>query len=103
MDIKKTVENIIMTHETNDPFEIAKDLKVIILYADLKNTLGFFNNYKRSKIIHLNCNMPSNFTSFVCAHELGHAVQHSDVNTPFLKRHTLFSNLPLNYLCRTVL
>ncbi|QBK24967.1 ImmA/IrrE family metallo-endopeptidase [Ureibacillus thermophilus] len=29
--------------------------------------------------------------SFVCAHELGHAVLHHDANTPFLKRKTLFS------------
>ncbi|WP_425057663.1 hypothetical protein SCACP_21830 [Sporomusa carbonis] len=28
---------------------------------------------------------------FVCGHELGHAIKHSDMNTPFLKRHTLFS------------
>jgi Zn-dependent peptidase ImmA (M78 family) len=28
---------------------------------------------------------------FVCAHELGHAVCHPHLNTPFLKAHTLFS------------
>lgn len=28
---------------------------------------------------------------FVCAHELGHVVLHPNVNTPFMKAHTLFS------------
>ncbi|WP_425059172.1 ImmA/IrrE family metallo-endopeptidase [Sporomusa carbonis] len=35
--------------------------------------------------------MPEKSETFVCAHELGHAIYHHDINTPFLKANTLFS------------
>ncbi|BBB91015.1 MAG TPA: ImmA/IrrE family metallo-endopeptidase [Methylomusa anaerophila] len=91
MDIKKDVEHLIGSHNTNNPFIIANNLNIILIYSDMKNTLGFFNKYKRSKFIHLNNKIPDNLKNFVCAHELGHAIRHADMNTPFLKSHTLFS------------
>ena len=91
MDTKRTAENLIRRFNTNNPFVIAGNLDIIIIHSDMKNTLGFFNTYKRSKFIHLNNAMPENLATFVCAHELGHAICHHDINTPFLKRHTLFS------------
>lgn len=91
MDIKTIVEKLIRKYDTNNPFAIADNLNIIVIHSDMKNVLGFFNRYKRSKFIHLNDNMPENLKNFVCAHELGHAIQHPDINTPFLKRHTLFS------------
>lgn len=91
MDIKKDVEQLIRSNNNNDPFVIAENLNIILIYSDMNNTLGFFNKYKRSKFIHLNNNIPESLKSFVCAHELGHAIRHPDINTPFLKRHTLFS------------
>jgi Zn-dependent peptidase ImmA (M78 family) len=57
----------------------------------MKNTLGFFSKYKRCKFIHLNNAIPEKLQTFVCAHELGHVVLHPTLNTPFLKRNTLFS------------
>lgn len=45
---------------------------------------------KRCKFIHLSNTIPENLEAFICAHELGHAVCHHDMNTPFLKHHTLF-------------
>lgn len=91
MDIKTIVERLIKKHQTNNPFLIAQNLNIIVLRAPLKNTLGFFSTYKRSKFIHLNSSMPEELENFVCAHELGHAIQHPKLNTPFLKSHTLFS------------
>lgn len=91
MDTKKIAESLIRKFNTNNPFVIADHLSITILYSDMKNTLGFFNIYKRSKFIHLSNQIPESLEAFVCAHELGHAVCHTDINTPFLKRHTLFS------------
>lgn len=45
----------------------------------------------RLKVIHINCDLPEALQRYTCAHELGHAVLHKGVPTPFLKRHTLFS------------
>ncbi|WP_144488087.1 ImmA/IrrE family metallo-endopeptidase [Bacillus sp. ABP14] len=91
MDIKKYVLNIIEKYKTTDPFEIAKQKNITVLYADLGNTLGFYNTYKRFKFIHINNQIDEITQRFVCAHELGHAVLHPKANTPFLRNQTFFS------------
>lgn len=85
------VKKIINRFNTNCPFKIAKALGIHIVYEDLGNTLGYFNQHFRIKIIHINQNASDNQLKFICAHELGHAVCHPRANTPFLKKHTLFS------------
>lgn len=63
----------------------------MVLVNNLGETLGFFSSYKRSKFIHINMLLDDPVKKFVCAHELGHAILHPKLNTPFLKAHTLFS------------
>ncbi|ARA99096.1 ImmA/IrrE family metallo-endopeptidase [Geobacillus thermodenitrificans] len=89
--IKEVVRQLIKTHKSNDPFQIAKEKNIIILFAELGNTLGFYSSYKRTQFIHLNSQLDEMMQRFVCAHELGHAVLHPDSNTPFLRANTLFS------------
>ena len=89
--IKKIVNHLAMRHGTRDPFRLAKDLGISILYCTLGNTLGYTVTYKRIPVIVLNEGLDERLMSFVCAHELGHAVMHKNVNTPWLKRHTFFS------------
>ncbi|MEI2317667.1 ImmA/IrrE family metallo-endopeptidase [Bacillus paramobilis] len=91
MDIKEYVLNIIEKYKTTDPFEIAKEKNIIVLFEDLGNTLGFYNTYKRFKFIHINNQIDEIAQRFVCAHELGHAVLHPKANTPFLRNQTFFS------------
>ncbi|MBK5489049.1 ImmA/IrrE family metallo-endopeptidase [Bacillus sp. TH17] len=91
MDIKKYVLYIAQKHETTNPFEIAKQKNIIVLFEDLGNTLGFYNTYKRLKFIHINNQIDEITQRFVCAHELGHAVLHPKANTPFLRNQTFFS------------
>ncbi|SFM14339.1 ImmA/IrrE family metallo-endopeptidase [Pelosinus propionicus] len=89
--IKDVVENLIKKYKTNCPFTLAKKLNIIVLYEDLGGTMGYFSKDFRFKFIHINQSLDKRESTFTCAHELGHAVQHHDVSTPFLKRHTLFS------------
>lgn len=91
MDIKENALNITEKYRTTDPFEIAKQKNITVLYADLGNTLGFYNTYKRFKFIHINNQIDEITQRFVCAHELGHAVLHPQANTPFLRNQTFFS------------
>ncbi len=63
----------------------------MVMVNNLGETLGFFSTYKRSKFIHINCTLADPMRRFVCAHELGHAFLHPGINTPFLKKNTLFS------------
>jgi Zn-dependent peptidase ImmA (M78 family) len=89
--IKEIVKQLIKKHKSNDPFQIAKEKNIIILFAELGNTLGFYSSYKRVQFIHLNNQLDEMMQRFVCAHELGHAVLHPKSNTPFLRANTLFS------------
>ncbi|PDZ12041.1 hypothetical protein CON70_08385 [Bacillus pseudomycoides] len=91
MDIKEYVLNIAKKYETNNPFEIARQKNIYVLYEDLGNTLGFYNTYKRIKFIHINNQIDEITQRFVCAHELGHALLHPKANTPFLRNQTFFS------------
>ncbi|MBE7135165.1 ImmA/IrrE family metallo-endopeptidase [Bacillus paranthracis] len=91
MDIKDYVINIAQKHETTDPFKIARQKDIIVLFENLGNTLGFYSTYKRFKFIHINNEIDEITQRFVCAHELGHAVLHPKSNTPFLRNQTFFS------------
>jgi Zn-dependent peptidase ImmA (M78 family) len=89
--IKEIVRQLIEKHKSNDPFRIAKEKNIIILFAELGGTLGFYSSYKRIQFIHLNNQLDEMMQRFVCAHELGHAILHPRVSTPFLRANTLFS------------
>ena len=75
MDIKGIVKRLKKNHNTCDPFRICEDLDIVV----------------RMKSIHLNTSIPDDMLPFVCAHELGHSILRPNVNTPFLRKHTLFS------------
>lgn len=76
---------------TTCPFKIAHHLGIEVLYEDLGKTLGYFSQFCRIKIIHINENADEYQKKFICAHELGHAIFHPNANTPFLKKNTFFS------------
>jgi Zn-dependent peptidase ImmA (M78 family) len=89
--IKQAAMKLINKHRTNNPYEIASAKSIMILFEQLGDTLGYFNTYKRIKIIHINNLSTIEEQRFTCAHELGHVILHPIVNTQFLRRHTLFS------------
>ena len=91
LSIKQTVDSLCHKHDTRDPFEIARQLGIIVLYEPLGSIRGFYSRSKRQKFIHINHNLCSEQQRIVCAHELGHAVLHPDSNTPFLRSNTFFS------------
>ncbi|MDH5161476.1 ImmA/IrrE family metallo-endopeptidase [Heyndrickxia oleronia] len=89
--ILEKINYLIKVYKTNCPFKIAKKLGIEIVYEDLGKTLGYFNQFCRIKIIHINEKTSEYQKMFICAHELGHAIFHPEANTPFLKKKTLFS------------
>jgi len=90
--VKRAAVRLIKTYKTNNPFELAalKNISVIPwnLHRDIK---GFYRYVRRNKFIIYNNNIHDVEKSFVCAHELGHAVLHPKENTPFMRANTLFS------------
>lgn len=86
--IKDTVQNIIKKYKTKDPYELCEFLNIKIIYEELGTINGYFQSSCRIKIIHLNTNLEENFSKFVLAHELGHAVLHEKINLLFLETNT---------------
>lgn len=93
MDVKKVVHQLITKYDTDDPFRLAQEKNIQILYGDLGGKLGNYLKYKRSKFIIIDDNQtPGILLSFVCAHELGHALCTPDDNTQWLKTYTMSIN-----------
>ena len=91
MDVKKIAVQTAMRYRTCDPYEIADARGIQIIYAPLKSILGYYTKYKRVQCIILNDGLPLPLQRFVCAHELGHSICHTNMNTQWLKENTLVS------------
>ncbi|WP_121603817.1 ImmA/IrrE family metallo-endopeptidase [Virgibacillus sp. Bac332] len=89
--VKKRVSQLVERYETNNPFEIAKSIGVVVRHVPLGNLLGYHCRQFRTSIIHINEVLPLSQQTYVCAHELGHAIFHPDADTSFLKSNTFFS------------
>lgn len=89
-NIKETVKNIIKKYKTIDPYELANLLNVKIFYENLGHINGFYQSCPKNRLIHLNMNLDKNFEKIVCAHELGHAVLHKNLNILFLEKNTFY-------------
>lgn len=88
---KHTAMKMMNKFNNNDPFYIAECLGIKVLYESLGSIYGYYNYYKRMRIIHINNELNDTLQRFTCAHELGHALLHHDINTTFLKKNTFFS------------
>lgn len=73
---------------TNNPIEIAQSMGIQVIWEDLGSIHGYYCKYLRIKQIHINSQLPEQLKVFTGAHELGHAIFHPNVSTPFLKAHT---------------
>lgn len=92
MWLKKITQDLINKYKTSDPFEIASCLNIHLIEWDLhKEINGYYKYDRRNRYIVVNRNLSEEWKKVVCAHELGHAILHSRLNTPFMKQNTLFS------------
>lgn len=87
-NIKKITKNLIKNYRTRNPFEIAKKLKIEIIFSDFENLRGFFKKVLKKKYIFINSNLNEFEQMLVCAHELGHALLHSSNNYQFMLDNT---------------
>lgn len=89
--IKERVQKLMKIHGSNDPFIIAAEKNIELIYEDLEDIYGYYHYYRRVQLIHINNRLDEVSQRFVCAHELGHAVEHPRNNTAYLSKQTLFS------------
>lgn len=91
MDIKKIVECITKKYYSRDPFDIARSMNAIILFAPLVDIRGFYQFFQRNNIIYIDEDLSEADMKMVCAHELGHMVLHKKYNTVFMDTRTHFN------------
>ena len=71
--INKEAQRLVKWSGCRDPFQIAKDLGIHVIYDyDFKSLKGMYKIIQRSRFIIINGNMNSRDRRTVCAHELGH-------------------------------
>lgn len=93
MEIQRKVRQLIRRYKTDDPFALAEANNIHVIYGDLGGKLGNYLKYKKSKFIIIDDKRtPPDLLSFVCAHELGHALCTPDDNTQWLKTYTMSIN-----------
>lgn len=67
------VNKLVRKHKTNCPFQLASNLNIKVLYADLgKCTKGFFHRRLRRNYIVIHQDLDYMQQRYTCSHELGH-------------------------------
>lgn len=88
VNIKKQVDFLIHKFGTNDPFEIANSLNIVIQFGKI-DFEGCYMFLKNHKYIFLNQNLDKRDMRLVMAHELAHALLHPKENCYFMRNKTL--------------
>lgn len=91
MELKALAETLCRKSDTRNPFDLAASLGIIVLHEPLGEIQGYYNRVFRQQFIHINQELPGEAAIFTCAHELAHAILHPALNTPFLRKNTLYS------------
>lgn len=77
LNIPLRVRNLVEKHDTTDPYQLAKGLNCVVLFADLPMTVnGFWKRILRRRLIMINKNLTEWQQAAVLCHELGHVVCH---------------------------
>ncbi len=72
--------SLVARFDTRNPFQIAKDLGINVVYWDGFNRLkGMYRVIKRNRYIFINNNLDRRTALIVCAHELGHDQLHREL------------------------
>ena len=90
LNIKSTAQKATAQFGTCDPFRIAESLDYDIHFVPLVGVRGFHQYIKRRHIIYINNSLNDWERTWVCAHELGHALLHKDMNRIYMAHNTLF-------------
>ena len=71
--IRKEAGRLVRRYGTRNPFQIAKELGIHVLFDyDFKSLKGMYKAIQRSRFIFINGNLSERDQRTICAHELGH-------------------------------
>ena len=78
--LSKIGSSLVRRCETRDPFRIADELGVEVLFCeDFGRLKGMYRVIKRNRFILLNKDLSDRMMRIVCAHELGHDQLHRNL------------------------
>lgn len=87
--IKKTVKKLKNNYSTN-PFDLAKELKINLMFEDLDNICGTYKICLKRKYIVLSEHLSDEALKLVLLHEIGHSILHKSLIPQFkVGSHTL--------------
>jgi len=90
--IQHEVAKLFNLYKTNCPFKISEFKNIHVVFWNLHEEIwGFYRYERRNRFIFINNNLETQQQRFVCTHELGHAILHTKINTPFLRANTFYS------------
>jgi Zn-dependent peptidase ImmA (M78 family) len=83
--IRDIVEGLMEMYKARNPFELCKCLEIKVIFSDLGDEVkGFFQRTVEGyEIIHINERLSEEEQRYICAHELGHAILHTDISLSF--------------------
>ncbi|MGV3026088.1 ImmA/IrrE family metallo-endopeptidase [Clostridium thermobutyricum] len=93
--IKNSVNSLIKKYKTSDPLELCEALNIHIIKSYLGQEIkGLFQRTPNGfNIIHLNTNLSYEESKYILAHELGHAILHTNLSiTLFIENKHLIKN-----------
>ena len=97
MTIKDVYHSLVKEFGTTNPFNIARQLGITVLFNDLGTNNGLYHtleiNNETYHYIHINNNLSDSDKRYTMAHELGHFILHKGSNLHFLRR---ISRVPLS-------
>lgn len=82
------VNNLVSKYGTRDPYELADKLCFYIYFENLGTINGYYSTAFDVKSIHINEKLSLKMRELTCAHELGHAVMHPNLNINFMHKST---------------
>lgn len=95
--IEKKVLSLVHKYNQRDPFLLSKKLGINVIENDLGEVYGYYTQINRIKFILINSNLSELEKRFVVAHELGHAILHSNIATPCLMHLKNINDIKIEY------
>ena len=78
--LSRVADNIVKRCGTRDPFRIAEELGIEVLFCENLSPLkGMYRVIKRNRFIFINSDLSPEMQRIVCAHEIGHDQLHRNL------------------------